>query len=526
MSIPVRHWLPVVCVLAAGAAAAQVQTTWVNSPGGVSVARDAADNVYTATWDFNPAGDITLTKRNADGSVLWEVRYDNTDSTRHEAATWLATDSVGNVWVSGTVRSGISNPVNVNSLLMKFAPDGSLLWRRVYGSDFDGSSTRRFVLDAQDRAYVLGLGTGPAGQVSTVRQFLPDGSTGWIWFDSQGIGAPLMIKRTPDDQILVIARSITGLTNGYARIDADGNTVWTTLATNSPTTGDAVGDSAGRTYTVDGDAASSLLRRFAPDGTGEWMRSHPMQAFRVELGPDEAPVLGGFPAAGAGPIGAAFAKFSPDGNLLWTQPDGDGPGIGLLAQAQLTVDDAGNAYLAGTTLFEMGVAKVSADGNFVATGLASGGTAAAFVLGSQGQVYLTGGMTARMDFGDPPPPPSTVDMALTLTDAPDPVQVGGTLVYTATVRNLGNTAAPATYTQVLPRKATWLGATPSQGSCSGSRTVSCTLGNVAAGATATVSVSVRVRGRGTLTGNASVSTPATDVDPSNNSATTTTTVRR
>ena len=40
--------LALVLALAAGTACAQVQTTWVNQPGGVSVARDAADNVYTA----------------------------------------------------------------------------------------------------------------------------------------------------------------------------------------------------------------------------------------------------------------------------------------------------------------------------------------------------------------------------------------------------------------------------------------------------------------------------------------------
>ena len=86
---------PIALLLAAAAcaASAQVQTTWVNEPGGVSVARDAADNVYTARWDFNPAGDIYLAKRNAAGTVLWEVRYDNTDTTRHEVATWVGTDS-------------------------------------------------------------------------------------------------------------------------------------------------------------------------------------------------------------------------------------------------------------------------------------------------------------------------------------------------------------------------------------------------------------------------------------------------
>ena len=329
-----------------------------------------------------------------------------------------------------------------------------------------------------------------------------------------------MIKRTPDQQTLVVARGITGLNNGFAKLDANGQLVWSAIVPNSQTLGDAAGGAAGQTYTVNGDATGSVLRRLAADGSPAWLQHHPMLASRVELGPDGAPVLGGFPSAGSG---AAFAKFSADGALLWTQPDGDGPGIGLLSHAQMLVDAAGSAYLAGTTLFEMGVAKVRADGTVAGTGLAAGGTSAAMVLGSQNQLYLTGGLTARIDYGPPPP---TVDLALALTDAPDPVKVGGTLVYTATVRNLGNTAAPASYTQALPRTVTWLGATPSQGSCSGGRTVTCSLGDVAAGGTATVSVMVQARSRGTLTGSASVSTTAVDVNPANNSATTTTTVKR
>lgn len=511
--------------LAAGAATAQVQVSWVNYPGGVAVARDAADNVYTASWDYNPAGDIYIAKRNPAGALLWEVRHDNTDTTRHEVATWVGTDSAGNVWVSGTIRSGFSNPVNANSLLMKYSSSGQQLWRRVYAGEFDGSSTRRFVFDAQDRAYVLGLGTGPAGQVSTVRQFNPDGSTGWIWFDSVGIGAPIMIKRTPDAQFLVVARGITGSINGYAKLDAGGRTVWSLPGVNSLTVGDAVGDAAGNTYVVNGNFATgqgSVLQKRSPTGALLWERTHPMAAFRVELGPDGHPVLSGFPNTGS--AGAAFAKFSSAGALLWTNLDADGPAVGLLLHSQMLVDAEGSAYVSGSTLFEMGVTKVLADGSSAWTALAPGSNTAAMAFGSQGQVYVTGGQTARLDQGPVAP---TVDLALTLGDAPDPVQVGATLVYTATVRNGGTGPAPAVaYTQALPRTLTWLGATPSQGSCTGGRTVSCSLGMLAPGASATVSVMVQPKMRGTLTGSASVGTSATEVDLGNNSATTTTTVRR
>jgi uncharacterized repeat protein (TIGR01451 family) len=505
-------------------AQAAPQVSWVNFPGGVSVASDAAGNVYTANWDYNPAGDILLTKRNASGAVLWESRFDNLDSTRHEVATWVAADAAGNAWVSGTIRSGFSSPVNANSVLMKFGPDGTLLWRRVYGNDFDGSSTRRFVLDAQGRAYVLGLGVCPSGLMSTVRQFNADGSDGWTWCDASGIGAPLMIKRTPDAHTLIVTRTTTGLFNGYAKISDQGQTVWSRSGVAGTTTGDAAGDAAGHTYTVDGDATGTVVRQLTAAGAEAWSRHHPMAAFRVEVGPDALPVLGGWP--GPGTVSAAFAKYSAAGDLLWSQADADGPGVGLLSISHLLVDAAGGAYLSGTTLFEMGVSKVNADGTPGWTLLAPGGTTAAMAFGPSGQVYVTGGQTARLD-SDPVAPPPTVDVALALTDAPDPLKVGATLVYTATVTNLGNTAAAGvTYQQALPRTVTWQGAVPSVGTCTGTRSVSCSLGTLPAGGTATVSVMVRVARAGKLAGSGQVTTTSVDANAANNAASTSTTVSR
>ncbi|WP_295622895.1 hypothetical protein, partial [uncultured Lamprocystis sp.] len=236
---------------AAGLAQAGVQTAWVNYPGGVAVARDAADNVFTATWDYNPAGDISVTKRSSSGILQWEVRYDNTDTTKHEVATWVAADSAGNVLVSGTLRSGYSSPVNANSILMKFSPTGQLLWRRVYEGFFDGSSTKRVLVDAQNNVYVLGLGSGPAGIVTTVKKFASDGTALWSWFDTAGIGAPLLFKLTPDGQLLISGRGNS--MNGYAKVSTAGQPIWSVAGVRSLTAGDAAGDADGNTYLINGN---------------------------------------------------------------------------------------------------------------------------------------------------------------------------------------------------------------------------------------------------------------------------------
>ena len=132
---------------------AQVNVEWSSYPGGVTLAADQQHNIYSANWDYNPGGDITLTKRACNGSVLWNASYDNTDNSRHEVVTWLDTDSQNNCLVSGTIRSGYSNPVNAASLLMKYDSDGNLLWRNVFESTFDGSYTTKILVDNDDNKY-------------------------------------------------------------------------------------------------------------------------------------------------------------------------------------------------------------------------------------------------------------------------------------------------------------------------------------------------------------------------------------
>ena len=504
--------------------------TWYADTGGVGVASNALGEVYTARWDYNPGGDIYLMKRAPDGTQLWEVRYDNTDPTRHEVATWVETDPSGNILVSGTIRSGYSSPINANSLLMKFAPDGRLLWRRVYDLPFDGSSTRKLLVDAAGNAYVLGLGLSPAGQRTTVRKFAPDGATVWAWFDPVGVGAPLNFKWTADGGLVIAARSIFGSINGYARLDQNGVTTWTLAGFNSLTTGDAAGDAAGNSYLINGAYPSptgSLLRKVGPTGATLWEQAVPLIGMRVEVGPDQAPIVSGYPNSG---FGAAFAKFSAAGAPLWTNLDADGPGVALLAHAQMKLDAAGDAYLAAGTMSQMGVTKVwGSTGASAWTALIPYGYAQAMAFGPAPILYVVGGTTARIDDPQgPPPPPTDADLALTLADNPDPVRLSGRTTITATAQNAGPAAATGVRLVVrLPATLVRTAVAASPGlTCGGSRTITCTLATLASGANAWVAVTARPTARGIVTTTASVSATQTDPVPGNNSASITTTIRR
>jgi uncharacterized repeat protein (TIGR01451 family) len=116
------------------------------------------------------------------------------------------------------------------------------------------------------------------------------------------------------------------------------------------------------------------------------------------------------------------------------------------------------------------------------------------------------------------------DLAVSIADAPDPVRVGQPLTYTVTVVNNGPaTATGVTLTDTLPGGVTFDSASPGQGSCTGTTTVTCTLGTLAGGASTHVTIAVTPTQAGSLTSSASVSGSPTDSSPGNNTATATTT---
>lgn len=518
----------VTVALCAGLGGAAAQTlTWSVQPRGVAIAADAAENVFTVDWDHNPAGDITLTKTAPNGVTLFSVRHDNTDPTRHEVATWVETDSAGGAYVSGTIRSGYSNPVNANALLMRFAADGRLLWRRVLGTDFDGGSTVKVLRDSADNAYVLGLGPTPSGVRSRIHKLAPDGSVLWMWHDIAGIGAPVNLKWGADGTLVVSARAVTGLLGGAARVGVDGQSL--ALLTDLPAYAglDATADAGGALITAALDPATQQGRlvKYGPFGLPAWVHSDPVNMARVEVAADGGIIVAGTPTAGS--FGVAFLKVAGDGTPVWAHRDADGPDRAFLAHGQMRLDAAGNAYLAASDMSQMAVTRVNADGGTGWSVLAPFGYGVALAFGVQsGAVYVVGGQTARIDQGGAPPP-GHPDLVATLTAAPEPVRPNADLTLTTTVRNAGSAGAAAvTLAQSISRAVTVVSTTTTQGSCAGKQPLRCDFGALAPGAAVTVRQVVRSRTTGSLTTTATAATTTPEPVTANNSATATTTVRR
>jgi uncharacterized repeat protein (TIGR01451 family) len=215
-----------------------------------------------------------------------------------------------------------------------------------------------------------------------------------------------------------------------------------------------------------------------------------------------------------------IARLSNDlGSLLASTFFAGGVATGI------DTDAGGDLYIAGST-----------------TDLTFATTAGAFQPSLDTSIadYLADGFVSQLDAdlssggGTPPPPPPPppadplADLAVSMTDAPDPARRNQPLVYTISVANNGpDTASAVKLTDTLPRKVNFLSVTTSQGSCSGTSTVTCQLGDMTTGSNAVVEITVApTRRRGTLVNSVTVQSSTDDPDTSNNSASTSTSVRK
>ena len=114
----------------------------------------------------------------------------------------------------------------------------------------------------------------------------------------------------------------------------------------------------------------------------------------------------------------------------------------------------------------------------------------------------------------------TAEVAITKFDTPDPATLNNPLVYGLTIANNGpGSAASVTVTDTLPATVTFISATPSQGTCSGTTTITCGLGVLPNGAAATVTILVTPTALGTISNTATVTTTSEDPIAANNTAT-------
>jgi len=115
---------------------------------------------------------------------------------------------------------------------------------------------------------------------------------------------------------------------------------------------------------------------------------------------------------------------------------------------------------------------------------------------------------------------SSADVSISKTTNATQAMIGSVINYTLTASNAG--PSPATnvvVTDTLPAGLQFVSATPSQGSCSGTTTITCNLGTLASAASATVTLSVRVIATsGSVANSATVAATESDPNAGNNTS--------
>lgn len=433
-------------------------------------------------------------------------------------AQGVTTDAAGNLFVHHDTGFGFT--------VKKFKPDGTLVWSVPIGGFFDTGFAGRLVTDPGTGMILDLLTTGiiiqidpTSGQVKTLldlRPTPPDARRVWdvalgSYRDFSGDIVPshlsygdiAVLRRGGQLDLFITGVALNTAFVMRARVLADGTAVPPkALVASWATTAGTVNQPRG----------------VAVGATGTVLTSLP---------------IGG--AAGAYDVAVAFAadleQASAAPRILLDKSD--------LTSFGMATDAAGNFYVAtgpvGTSLCGAGGSgalvilpptldsfrcgtfdRIIADSRDVAVNPAGD---RAYVAVMKFDVDEVGGV-----FFFKLVPPKAADLALTITDAPDPATVGAEVTYTLTVKNNGPLAATGvTLTDTLPAGVTLVSATPSA-TCTGTGTVTCTLGSLAAGGAATVTVVVKPTAEGTLTNRASVTAAETDSNPANNQVTVTTTV--
>jgi uncharacterized repeat protein (TIGR01451 family) len=138
---------------------------------------------------------------------------------------------------------------------------------------------------------------------------------------------------------------------------------------------------------------------------------------------------------------------------------------------------------------------------------------------------LTASASARVELNPPPPPPpstpapTVVDLAIVKTADPTSLLTGKNVTYTLTVTNNG----PVTDTNVvvgdsLPFGVTFVSVSSTQGTCSGTAVIQCSIGTMTNGQKVTITVVVTASNTGTIVNTATVVGALPETTLTNNTA--------
>jgi uncharacterized delta-60 repeat protein len=249
---------------------------------------------------------------------------------------------------------------------LKFAPDGSLAWQRIWqGSTFFGSFRGPAItLSADGSVYVAGTTNTNGGDAFLLR-FDANGNLIWqrTWGGSEFDQGAAVAAASDGSAYVVGTTTSFGPTSNnlfVLKFAADGTLVWQKVSDSNNGMAVAVGPdgsvyAAGSSPRPDGIAEFDIVvLKLNPDGSPVWSKTYAGGLVAdprggMTVGPDGSVYIAGaiqYQQTGFVHIAALILKLSPDGTLLfdrkWGGKNGD-------TAAGVSVAPDGTVYVAGTS---------------------------------------------------------------------------------------------------------------------------------------------------------------------------------
>ena len=450
----------------------------------------ALDNMQSVT--VSPDGDsVYAAAVNSDAVVVFDRAADGTLTQKPGTAGCISDTGSGGQCADGAALNGVQS--------VAVSPDGG----SVYGAAFNSGSVVVF-----DRA-----GDGTLTQKASIAGCTSETGSGGECVVGTALTGAFSVAVSPDGDSVYVGSTLSDAVVVFDRA-GDGT------LTQKPGTAGCISDTGSSGQCANAAALNGVRSVVVtPDGRSVYAAAVEGDAVVVfdraadgtlTQKPGTAGCISGSTSGrcsvGTALKGAYSVAVSPDGDSVYA--------ASLNSDAVVVFDRTSD----GTLTQKPGVAgciSETGSGGQCADGTALEGGAFAVTVSPDGSsVYSAAAFSNAVAVFDRDP--GAADLAIDLSDNPDPVGVGERITYTQSVTNAGPDDAPQTITTVaLPATVRLVSASP--GCTQTAATVTCTLGRITAGASAaSAQLVVTATSAGQITSTATVSSARPDPAPANN----------